>query len=176
MGKDELIAALRDEHGIDVPDLQERAAKADTAVALTNSIRDELSGAGFITLSAGSEPTQEDLVSAIVGAHDQIVSLSNTIETERTAAAKTAASARVEKEIRAGKILPKQKDAQVTLLLSNAELFESLLPEKPLVALSNTEEDVERGIETVDGSHEATVQAEVERILGSDAAKQYTHA
>lgn len=172
MELDAMLAELREKHGINVPELQERAAAAETAVSLTSRIQEELGGAGFLKLSAGSTPSEDDLISAVVGAKDQIVSLTSQVTTMREESARKAAESRIDTEVRAGRILPKAKDAQVTLLLTNPDLFEQLLPEKPLVKLSASDGE-EIGFEPVDEKHGKTVEAEIARLSQTAAAQQY---
>lgn len=65
MDLDEMIAKLRDEHGIDVPALQRTAAEAETIAKLSADLQDALTETGVLKLSAGSESTAEDIVAAV---------------------------------------------------------------------------------------------------------------
>lgn len=160
--REEHIAALKADHGIDVADLQ---ARADAGVQLSNAVRDKLTEHGLIQLSAGSDATQADLIGAVEGAASQIAELSNTIELSRAEAARTAAASEVQELIDAGRILPKDKDAHVELKLSSPELFDKIVPEKPLIELSR-----EDGIVPTDNANQETlVQTEVARL--SNVAK-----
>lgn len=170
---DEAIAYLRDEHKIDVPALQKKAADADKAVALSATIQDQLSESGLLKLSNGQEATADDLIGAVAEAGQKIVALSATVETLVENGKKTEAETRVDSLVREGRILSKDKDAQVELLLSNSELFERLLPEKPLIKLSAPGEDFEFGREPGEAHHQNNVQDEIDRIANSDAAKAY---
>jgi len=165
MDLDELIKSLRDDHNIDVPALQKKAADADNALKLSNKIQEELGNTGLLKLSNGSEASADDLISAVSEAGSQIVALTAQVDGLVKDGAQKAAVARVDSLIKDGKILPKNKEAQIKLLLSNAELFEELLPEKALVKLSNAGEE-EFGFEAVDDAHEKTVTDEIERLSG----------
>lgn len=168
MDLDTLLATLREDHGIDVAALQVKAAAADDAMALSGKIQDELVGTGLLSLSNGQEVTADTLIGAVAEAGNKIVDLSAKVDALTQAGEKTAAAARVDALIRDGKILPKQKEAQVELLLSNPDLFEKLLPTQPLVRLSQ-----EAGVEPVDEEHANTVDAEVARLSALPAAAPY---
>ena len=160
--REEHIAALKADHGIDVTDLQ---ARAEQGVQLSNAVRDKLTEHGLIQLSAGSDASQADLVGAVESAAGKIVELSNTIELSRAEAAKTAAGVEVQELIDAGRVLPKDKESYTELKLSNPELFDKIVPEKPLVELSR-----EDGIVPTDNAgQENLVQSEVARL--SNVAK-----
>lgn len=161
MTREEMIASLKADHGIDVEALQ---SQANEGVALSNAVRDKLTEHGLIQLSSGSEATQADLLSAVDSAAEKIVELTSTIDTQRKEAATTAATAQVDELISAGRVLPKDKDAMIELRLSNEELFDKIVPEKPLVELSR-----EDGTEPIDAKPEAAVNAEILRL--SNVAK-----
>ena len=169
MDLDQMLAELKADHGIDVPALQQQATLVDSAVTLTNAVRDALTEADMLTLSNdGAEPTAEDMVKAIKTAGETIVSLTNEIKTTKEETAHKDAVAHVEGLIRTGHILPANKDAQVTLLLTNPELFDALLPEQPLVRLSH-----EEGAEPADHTPVDDVNAEIARLSASSAAQPY---
>lgn len=169
MTKEELIELAQSEFGIDILALQAVAAEHETNVALSASIQEALAGTGVLTLSNGEQATADDLITAVAETAKGHVALSarvNDLEEERR---KAAAVSRVDSLIRQGKILPAVKDAQVDLLLSNEALFESLLPEKALVALSQNDQD-EIGTVALSNSQDATITAEVDRIIADAAA------
>lgn len=173
MTLDELIALARDDHGIDIPALQEKASKADSAVALSNKIQESLGASGLISLSNGQEASVDDLVGAVAEAGDRIVSLSARVDSLVQEGIEKAAETRVAALVKTGHILPKKKDAMKALLLSNPDQFEAILPESPIVRLSNTD-DEEVGTETPEGdADKATVQSEIARLTSTDAAKAY---
>ena len=163
---DELFAELKSDHGIDVAALQVKAADADKAVALSAKIQEELVGTGLLKLTAGEEVSADTLIGAVAEAGSQIVELSAKVNTLVEDAAKAAASAEVEKLVLSGHILPKDKDAMLELRLSNAELFEKLIPENPVVKLSN-----EDGFEPADNAHKETVETEIARLTAVASTK-----
>lgn len=166
---DELFAELKSDHGIDVPALQAKAADADKAVALSNKIQEELVGTGLLKLSAGQEVDSDTLISAVAEAGSQIVELTNKVDGLVEDAAKKDAAAAVEKLVLTGYILPKDKDAMLELRLSNVELFDKLVPEKPVIKLSH-----EDGFEPHEDTHSETVESEIARL--SNVASEQTKA
>lgn len=157
---DELLAELKTDHGIDVPALQAKAADADKAMALSNKIQEELVGTGLLKLSNTDEAVDADtLIGAVAEAGNKIVELSSKVDTLVEDAAKKEAVSEVEKLVLSGHILPKNKDAMVQLRQDNADLFKQLVPEKPVVRLSQ-----EDGIEPTDDSHQETVESEIARL------------
>ena len=160
MTRDELLAELKANHDIDVTALQGQAAVVDSAVALTNAVQDALVESDMLELS-NTEPTADDMIKAIKGAGEKIVTLTQD-------AAKKDAEGHVDDLVRSGHILPKHRDAQVTLLLSNPELFDALLPEAPVIKLSQ-----EKGSEPEDEKPVGDVEAEIARLTASPAAKNY---
>ncbi len=157
---DELVAELKTDHGIDVAALQAKAADADKALALSNKIQEELVGTGLLKLSNTDETVDADtLIGAVAEAGNKIVELTNGLSEVREEMAKKEATSEVEKLVLSGHILPKDKDTMLELRLSNKDLFEKLVPEKPVVKLSN-----EEGIEPTDETHQETVESEIARL------------
>lgn len=160
MDLDELIATLRDEHNIDVPALQATAADAANVAKLTAELTEALSEGGVLKLSATDEgPSTEDIVAAVTQLAQDRVELTGKVDALVEESKKSAAVARVDAEIAAGKILPAKREANINLLLSNAETFEELLPEKPLVALS-----AESGFVPADETPDLVIADEIARL------------
>lgn len=166
MTLDELIAQARDEHGIDIPELQRVAADAGSLAKLSADIKSALSDGGVLKLSAESEASTEDLVVAVTNIVETNVALSAKVDALVEESAKAKAEARVDELVAGGFITPAKRDANLKLLLSNPETFEELLPEKPLVALS-----AEKGDEFKDESHDASVQSEIARLTADAIAE-----
>lgn len=162
MALDEMLAELKADHGIDVPALQEKAANADKAVALSAKIQEELVGTGLLKLTNGEEATADVLIGAVAEAGSKIVELSGRLDGLVEESAKKDAKTEVESLVRTGHILPKDQEAMTELRLSNKDLFTKLLPEKPIVKLSQAGE--ETGFETVDETHQETVESEIARL------------
>lgn len=161
MDLDDLKAELKADHGIDVDALLLSAGVVDSAVALSNAVQEALSENGLLTLS-NDEPSADDLVGAIKTAGEKIVTLSAEVETVRSEKAKSDATSHVESLVRTGHILPANKDAQITLLLTNPDLFDQLLPENPIVRLSNGGEEF--GTDPADPKPAGDIKSEVERL------------
>ena len=147
MDLEELLAMLRTEHGIDVEELQRQAEAAEHdpvdseaqdsefAMALSNV----LEKAGIVELSEGDDLSNQMIAEAVVELAKEKVELSNTVssmaaemDTLRLAAAET----EIDGLVSEGKVLPTQKAAMLELRLTNQELFDSLVPESPIVAMS----------------------------------------
>lgn len=171
MDLDQILSTLREDHGIDVAALQQKAAVADDAMALSNKIQEELVSTGLLTLSNGEEVTADVLIGAVAEAGTQIATLSSKVEGLEKVSNEDKAKARVASLVREGKILPANRDAQVELLLSNPDLFEKLLPSRAIVRLSH-----EEGTEPTDDEHKNTVDAEVARLTAIPAAAAYVQA
>jgi hypothetical protein len=153
MTREELLAALKDEHGIDVEALQAEVEEAQAQIAASAGDSNEelvaaLSGVlaaanpNMVALSAediGIEEVAQGVVElsrdfvATKAANSDLVSRVETLEAAH-------AEKRVEEDLRAGKFLPVQKDAMLELLLSNAEMYDRLIPDSSIVSL--TEEGV----------------------------------
>lgn len=157
MTREEMIAALKAEHGIDVEAMQ---AQVDATAALSNKIQEELVGTGLLTLSNTDEKLDADtLVGAIAEAGTKIVELSSKVDTLVSKAAEVDATNTVDELIRTGYILSKNRESMVELKLSNPDLFTKLIPEAPIVKLSH-----EVGVETTDETPAETVAAEIARL------------
>lgn len=175
MDKNELIAALL-EHGVDVAALSAKADQADEAVALTKNIQDSLVSAEVLKLSNGETATGDTIVGAVADLGTKVVELSNTLNDVVKASAKERAASEVDGLINAGKIIPAERDARIALYLSNKEIFDSLVPEQPVVALSNAG-SAERGSDYIAGDQTADdkkmIEDEIARLTSTDAASAY---
>lgn len=163
MDLDELIALAREEHGIDIPELQRAAAGATSFAKLSAQLQEKLTENDVLKLSNTEEATAEDIVAAVTNIVETNVELSAKVDTLVEESAKAKAEARVEELIAGGFIAPAKREAHLELLLSNPETFEKLLPEKPLVKLSS-----EEGHDLKDDEHDLDVASEIAR-LSSDA-------
>lgn len=169
MDLDTLIATLREEHGIDVPALQRSASEAETFAKLSETLQETLASSEILKLSAsedGSAPSAEDIVSAVAALAEERVELSSKVDALVKESAQSKAEARVDELVAGGFIAPAKRDSNVTLLLSNAELFEQLLPEQPLVKLSE-----ESGRELKSEEQDTAIETEILRLT-ADAKTQ----
>ena len=152
MDLDTLLDTLRDEHGINVAELQAKATAGEAATALSNALTDALKNNDVVKLS--NDASDYDIVSSVSGLAETNVALSARVETlEKAAAAKA-----VDQLISDGFILPAKRDVMLELKLTNPALFDQLLPEQPVVKLSN-----ESGF-TPDEPKSADMDAEIQRL------------
>jgi len=169
--REELIAALKADHGIDVEALQAAAtAQTDTA-SLTAAITDALRGSGAVALS-GDSLEQSDVVGAIV----ELARKNETLELSVQTLNRKDAERTVQSYVDGGRLLAKTFKRGVNVYLSEGQdgLDELLAPEDaPFIRMSET-----AGI-TGDGDgaakHEFDVDSETTR-LGEMAASLGGHS
>lgn len=168
LSKEELLAALKNEHGIDVAALQAAAPPApDTATlsagfmqALPAAIAQALKDSGAVQLSADpGQVSLSDVTAAVVELADSNKGLRGEVDNLKLAAATT----EVEGYIGAGRLLPKTKDVAVEMALSNRAGLDAILApaDKPYVALG-----AQKGVAGPDGEQrqEQDVDAELARL------------
>lgn len=80
------------------------------------------------------------------------------LKAESDALKLTNATTEVDALVHSGRILPAQRDAMLELSMSNREMFDRLVPENPIVSLS------EDGVTTHDAPESNNLDAEVERL------------
>lgn len=135
MTREEMLAALKAEHGIDVAALQTAAQAGTSAAALTQQIAEALKGSGMVAL-AGEGIDAETITGAIV----ELAATTRAQGTEITSLRRERAEARVDGFVSSGRLLPKSKDRAVEMLLSgdDAGLEDFLAPvSEPYVKLSH---------------------------------------
>jgi hypothetical protein len=161
--REELLAVLKSEHGIDIAALQMAATVAplapDTA-GLTASVVQALKDAGMVQLTADpGEVSLSDVTGAIVELAADNKTLHSTVDELKLAAATT----EVEGYIDAGRLLPKTRDTAIQMALSRRDELDTILaPEdRPYVKLS-----AQKGIGGPDGEqkHEEDIDGEVARL------------
>jgi hypothetical protein len=155
---DEMLAALKAKHNIDVSALQATQADAAKQTALSQTIVDALAQAGVVKLTATDEdkPSTETVITAVQELATNNVSLSGRVQ----AMEKREAEHVVDGFISQGRILPAEREARVELKLSNPAMFDKLLPANPIVKLSH-----EDGITPADDKKQETdVDAEIARL------------
>lgn len=166
MTKEELIEALKNEHGIDVDALQAEATKAsevDSAAELSNKLVDALAERGVLNLSNTDSANVEQVVGAVVELAKDNLELSNRVEKLELSNRQIEATTEVQAKVREGFIEPAHEAAMVELYMSNKDLYEKLIPAEPKVNLSGQEvgtstEADENKVEELD------VDAYVERL------------
>lgn len=130
---EEMLETLKDEHGIDVLDLQKKVQDGANAAKLSNTLAEALTASGVVKLSAGEAVDNNKIIDAVSEMATGYVAMSNRIaEVE-----KKATEAKVDALVTEGKVLPAMRDAMVELSAKDPELFEKLVPAEPMVKLSN---------------------------------------
>jgi len=159
--KDELLAALKDGHGIDVEALlaaQAAPPGAPDTAALSAAVVQALQASGAVQLAAPPEKvSQDDVVAAVL----ELAASNKKQAGDIAALRQSAAEAEVDGWIAAGRVLPKQRAAYVTLALTDRDMLLTLLPDEPVVKLNNQE-----GLSGPDGAQqqEQDIDAEVARL------------
>ncbi len=156
---EELLTALKADHNIDVTGLQAKAAAGEQAASLSKTLVDALTEAGVVKLSATEDKatvSNETVVGAVAQLAENNVALTDRVNKLEKADAAHAVQALIDE----GRILPAQKDAFVELKLTNASMFDALVPAQPIVKLNN-----EVGLTVPnDTTHVADVDKEVARL------------
>jgi hypothetical protein len=153
---EDLLAALKSKHNIDVPALQAKAADGDTAAALSKTLVDALTAAGVVKLSNNEAPSDEDVVGAVADLAKDNVSLTDRVNRLERQDAEHA----VDTLVGEGRVLPAQKPAFVELRLTNPTMFDALVPAEPIVKLNN-----ETGVTPPDdAAHAKNIDTEVARL------------
>lgn len=163
MTKEELIDALKKEHGIDVDALQADAAKASDTAKLSNDLVAALTDAGVVKLSNSEDSGKnvEEVVGAVVELAKDNVALSNRVAAVELSNKEIIAKSEVAAKVREGFIEPAKEDAMVKLYLSNQDLYTELLPSERIVNLSGEP----TGTSTEENEKvELDINAEAERL------------
>jgi hypothetical protein len=148
MTKEEMIASLRDEHGIDVEALQMSASDEQTPAApaadmseMVEAFAAVLKEAGSVSLSRDPETdiSIKDVAEAVIELSQEKVALAEQVAeltSENEARKNAAIETEIDSLVQAGRILPKQRDAMLKLAREDRETFEALVPDNSLVSLS----------------------------------------
>lgn len=164
--KEELIAALRDEHGIDVEALQEQSTSAPSQQELVEAMSNVLKDAGVLSLAGkGGEGEDEltvvDVAEAVVELSQERAEQNERIQVLELSLAKET-EGRLEQEIdgyvTAGRILPAQREGMLKLAAADRDHFDSILPDKSIVDFG------EKGVEIHDETTEK-LEEDVDRLV-----------
>jgi hypothetical protein len=112
--REELIAALKEQHGIDVEALQAQATQGGDLSQLTAQLSQALAGGGLQFSGGDTGLTADD----IVGAISELAELSRGQAEEIGTLRRERAEAQVDGFIGKGRLLPKSRDRAVELVLS----------------------------------------------------------
>jgi hypothetical protein len=148
---EELLTALKTDHGIDVTGLQAKAAEGEQAAQMTAALTKALGDAGLVKLSTeDTEVKTETIVGAVAEVAGKVVALTDQVNTLQRRDAEHAVQTLIDE----GRVLPAQKTGFVDLKLSNPSMFDQLIPAEPIVKLNNeqgvTPPKDEKHIENVD--------------------------
>ena len=164
LSKAELLAALKNEHGIDVEALQASASAAppapDVTTALTGAVVQALKDGGYVSLAADAgQVTMGDVTAAVV----ELAADNKGLRTSVAALQRQAAETEVDAYIGAGRLLPKTREAAVEMALSRRDDLEAILApaDHPYVALS-----APQGVGGMDGEqrHVEDIDTEVAKL------------
>ncbi len=146
--REELLAELKEQHGVDVEALTAALTAAQAAppavpgtgpdaAALSQAIVDALKTEGVVSLAAndGNNLTQSDLVSAVV----ELAQTTKAQAADITHLRHKEAEHEVDGYIAAGRVLPKQRAAFVQLAMTDRDMLDNLLPVEPVVKLNAQE-------------------------------------
>lgn len=169
--KDEMIAALKSEHGIDVQALQEAAAQQTDLTQLTNVLAQSLSNGGVPLSSSGDgSVTLSDVVGAVAELSNSNVALTGEVNSlKRKDAERT-----VDGYISDGRLQPKSREAAITMALSNPDGLEDWVApaDAPFIKLNN-QDGISGDTETP--RREVDLDAELARITAdSDMSRYFT--
>jgi len=164
--REELLAALKDEHGIDVEALQAQATQRTEMSQLTAALTEALRPAtGTVSLTGGDGETVSltDVIGAVAELAEKNVALTGTVGELR----KDAAEAEIDGYIGKGRLLPKSRAKAVQMVLSGdrdgLDMF--LAPaDQPYVRLNHTE-----GAAPPQGEqkHQEDIDAEIMRLTSA---------
>lgn len=162
---DELLATLKAKHNIDVSALQQTAADTDKQTQLSQTIVDALQNAGVVQLSNTDNKTvsNDTVITAVKELAGTNVTLTNRLTTLEQRDAEHA----VDALITTGHILPAKRKVMVELKLSNTELFDQLVPDAPIVKLT---QELGKN-EPKAREHELDIDAEIKRYGDMVAAR-----
>lgn len=174
MTKEELLEALKSEHGIDVTALQEAVAKGNGLSELTATLTQALAGTpqGQQLQLSGQGGTVG--LSDVVGAIAELAGSHKALDDKVTKLTRENAEAEVDGYIDKGLVLPKQKAVFVRLAMEDRDQMAVLLPDERIVPLNDVS-----GVQTATGEGGETgtdIDAELARLTSQPATKAFFEA
>lgn len=137
----------------DTSDLDELVAKLSDVLKAADP--------DLVSLS-NSEVTISDLANGVIELSNNYKALEDTVGSLN----RKSAEADVDAAVREGKVLPAQRDAYVELKLSNEDMYNSLIPESAIVAMS-----AEQGVSVHDAGNNGAAVSEVDSEIARITAK-----
>jgi hypothetical protein len=161
---EELLTTLKNKHNIDVSALQAQNTETERQAKLSQTIVDALTNAGIVKLSNTDDGEKTTVDNEVVTNAVRDLATNNVALTSRlNTLEKRDAEHAVDALISEGRILPAKRDVMVNVKLTNAELFDQIVPEQPIVKLTN-----EIGVnEPKAKQHELDVEAEIARLTAA---------
>lgn len=138
---DEILQTLKADHDIDVKALQEKVQEAEKSKNLVAAMSNVLETATGQKVTTATGPSIDEVGAAVVELAGEKVALAKAVAEQKAEIDKlklSAAETEVEKLISTGHILPKQRDVMISLSVNDRTTFEALLPDSPLVSLSES--------------------------------------
>ena len=161
MTLDELLAELKDTHGVDVASLQAKVAEAEkTTAALTAKLSE--SGAVKLT-NTGEAFTANDMINAVGQLAKETVQLTSTVaqlQKDAEAAKREAAVAEIDTLVAATRITPAEKDDFLELRLTNPGMFNRMVANRPAALPAPS------GVDTADKAEKIDLDAYAEALVG----------
>jgi Mu-like prophage I protein len=134
----ELIAQLKDKHGIDVGALQTAVAAQPDMSQLTAALTAALQQAApTLQLSAMANDGQAVELTDVVGAVAELAQQHRVFGDRVVALERQTAEQEIDGYISEGRVLPKQREAYVRMALTARDQLDLMLPDRPIVALNN---------------------------------------
>lgn len=166
---EEMLAALKTEHNIDVDALTAEAAKvptlqatADAATGLTAQLAAQLKESGLVELT----PEDDDKITTadVVGAVAELAAANVSFKDRIGVLELSKAESEVQHLIDGGYIMPAKKDTYVQLRLTQPDTFAAVVPDEPVIKMS-----VEQGVTPPeDESHQKRVTDDLARLTATD--------
>jgi hypothetical protein len=161
--KEELLAKLRDEHGIDVAALTAAADQPPDTAALTSALAEALKATGAVQLSAPGDGQDQVSLSDVTAAVVELAQTNTALTADVAGLKRERAEAEVDALIGVGRLLPKARTTAIEMALSNRAGLEAIVApaETPYVALAR-----QKGVDAPDGEvkHEQNIDEELARL------------
>ncbi len=156
---EDLLTALKADHGIDVTSLQAQASTGVQAAAMSATLTKALTDAGLVQLT-GATTVETVSTEDMVGAVAELAATHGALNTRVQQLERADASHTVSALVSQGRVMPAQAPAFVELKLTNPGMFDQLVPAEPIVKLNN-----ETGVTPPeDKAHTLDVDAEILRL------------
>lgn len=137
--KEQLLAQLKEEHGVDVAALEAQVAAKPDMAQLTAALTAALSGTGADVKLTGTQDGSALQLSDVVGAVAELAQANVRLTQSVGDLHRQGAEREIDGYIKEGRVLPKWRAHFVELALSNRDALAVMLPDQPVVALNNAQ-------------------------------------